>query len=215
MKYFYKTFVSNFHIIILLLCLSLSSCKSTLDVHGNFPTPIINQMPLSVGLVLIPDFSNYTYIEAGEDRDEWEISLGDAQVQLFNVILDAMFSDVLQANNINQQTSSSVDLFLQPQLDSFQYNMPYETKGKMFEVWLKYNIKIFDNQQTLIADWILTAYGKTPTAFLQSKEDALNQAMVIALRDLGASMSLRFTQVPEINQWLQMKRHSLQAKLGN
>jgi hypothetical protein len=93
--------------------------------------------------------------------------------------------------------------------------MPYETKGKMFEVWLKYNIKIFDNQQTLIADWILTAYGKTPTAFLQSKEDALNQAMVIALRDLGASMSLRFTQVPEINQWLQMKRHSLQAKLGN
>ena len=215
MKYFYKKFISDFYIITLFLCLTLSSCKSTLDVNGNFPTPVINKMPLSIGLVFMPDFSNYKYLEAGKDRDEWEISLGNAQVKLFNVVLDAMFSEVIQAQNINLQTRSPVDLFLQPELDSFQYNMPYETKGKMFEVWLKYNIKIFDNQQTLIADWVLTAYGKTPTAFLQSKEDALNQAMIIALRDLGASLSLRFNRVPEVNQWLQMKKHSLQAKLDD
>lgn len=213
MKYNNNKWLSSTGVFALLMCISLSSCKSTLDVRGDFPSPVINKMPLSIGLVLMPDFTEYQYIETGKDRDEWEISLGDAQVKLFNVVFNAMFDDVIQAENLEliSRSNNPLDLFLQPSLDSFQYNVPNETKGKMFEVWLKYNVKIFDNRQALIADWILTAYGKTPTAFLQSKEQALNQAMVIALRDLGASLSLRFAQVPEINQWLQTQQRSLQA----
>jgi len=72
-------------------------------------------------------------------------------------------------------------------------------------------LKVFDGQQQLMADWVLTAYGKTPTAFLKSDEAALNEAMVIALRDLGAGIALRFGHVPEINQWLKSKHQALQA----
>ena len=37
------------------------------------------------------------------------------------------------------------------------------------------------------ADWTLSAYGKTPTAFMQSDIDAVNLAAVMALRDAGAN----------------------------
>ena len=149
MKYTYKKFAKSSSIFTLLMVISLTGCQSTLRVHGDFPTPVINRMPLSVGLVYLPDFINYQYTEIGKDRDEWVISLGDAQVKLFNVVVDAMFNDVVQTPTSNFETATSVDLFLQPSLDSFQYNTPNETKGKMFEVWLKYNVKIFDNHNRI------------------------------------------------------------------
>ena len=213
MGYYRKNFINTVRLSMLLLFIALTSCKSTLNVEGNFPTPVINQMPFSIGVVFAPEFANYQYVEVGKDRDEWEISVGKAQVQLFDVILTAMFSEVATSDSMQGMPNKSIDLFFQPSLESFQYNVPYETKGKMYEVWLKYNLKVFDAQQQLLADWIITAYGKTPTAFLKSQEAGLNEAMVIALRDLGAGIALRFGHVPEINQWLKAKQEALQASI--
>jgi hypothetical protein len=53
-----------------------------------------------------------------------------------------------------------------------------------------------------IADWVLTSYGKTPTESMRSAESAINDAAVVALRDLASSFSLSFTQVPEVRDWL-------------
>ena len=195
----------------ILLIALLTSCKSTLKVQGDFPTPVINQLPFSIGVIYDNAFSSYQYIEANEDRSEWEISVGNAQVALFDTVLNAMFTNVVVASNLQEESDDAIDLFLRPNLENFQYNIPYETKGNMFEVWLKYNMKVYDAQGQIIADWILTAYGKTPSAFLKSEEAALNEAMVIALRDLGAGIALKFTHVPEINQWMKAQVNSQQA----
>jgi hypothetical protein len=48
----------------------------------------------------------------------------------------------------------------------------------------------------------MTAYGKTPTAFLQSDEAAVNLAGVVALRDAGAHFVTSFRKVPEVAEWL-------------
>jgi hypothetical protein len=53
-----------------------------------------------------------------------------------------------------------------------------------------------------IADWVLTSYGKTPTETFRSVEAGINEAAVVALRDLASSFSLTFSQVPEVNDWL-------------
>ena len=79
---------------------------------------------------------------------------------------------------------------------------PEETKIKMYEVWIKYNMKVYDARGSLLADWIITAYGKTPTEFMKSDKTALNEALIIAVRDVGAGLSLRFRHVPEIQAWM-------------
>jgi len=215
MTYISNKVINKMRFCTLIFFVLLTSCKSTLNVQGNFPTPVINQMPFSIGVVFDPQFINYQYIETGKDRSEWEISVGKAQVQLFDVVLSAMFSEVITSDKLQTISNKPIDLFFQPSLENFQYNVPNETKGKMFEVWLKYNLKVFDGQQQLMADWVLTAYGKTPTAFLKSDEAALNEAMVIALRDLGAGIALRFGHVPEINLWLKSKHQALQASTAH
>ena len=76
------------------------------------------------------------------------------------------------------------------------------TKLDVFEVWIKYNMRLMTAEGDYIADWVLTSYGKTPTESLRSAEAAINEAAVVALRDLASSFSLNFTEVPEVKDWL-------------
>jgi len=189
-----------------LILVSFTGCKSTLTVKGQFPTPVVNKLPYTLGVIYDNDFKDYEYTEKDTKRDKWEIEVGEAQLKLFNTVLPAMFTDVVSVPDINNKENSSIDIFFKPRVDELQYNVPAETKLNMFEVWIKYNMKVYDNKGLLLADWILTAYGKTPTAFMQSQESALNEAMVIALRDAGAGLTLKFSHIPEINNWL--KKHA-------
>ena len=183
-----------------------TGCKSTLTVDGEFPTPVVNKLPYTLGVLYDKNFTDYLYTENDNKREEWEIDVGEAQLKLFNTVLPAMFSNVVNVEDLNNSPKEQIDIFIQPSVDELQYNVPSETKLNMFEVWIKYNMKVYDNKGLLLADWILTAYGKTPTAFMQSQESALNEAMVIALRDAGAGLTLRFSHIPEINNWL--KKHA-------
>ena len=53
-----------------------------------------------------------------------------------------------------------------------------------------------------IAEWTMPAYGKTPTAFMQSDEGAVRLAAIVALRDAGAHFATTFTRVPQVEAWL-------------
>ena len=58
------------------------------------------------------------------------------------------------------------------------------------------------NPEERVATWPITAYGKTPTAFLQTDEEAVNLAAVVALRDAGAHFVTTFGANPGVATWL-------------
>ncbi len=187
-----------------LLLISLLGCSNSLVVKGEFPKPLIEQQPHTVGLYYSDEFRNYTYVEANEKRHKWTISIGEAQVSLLNTVMSQMFTEATEVSTLpNSDLNANTELVFQPQVREFQYSVPRETHFKIFEVWIKYNISVFDHRGQLIADWIVTAYGKTPTAFMQSDEAAMNAAIVVALRDLGANLSLTTSRVPELQAWMQ------------
>lgn len=188
-----------------MLCLlMLSGCTSTLLVEGDFPSPLVDKVPLSVGVHYAPEFKQYEYVEQAEDRSKWIIIIGEAQREMFDTVLAGMFNRVTAITELPAGGSTGgMDVVISPLVDEFQYTLPQETKIKVYEIWLKYNVRVYHPDGSLLADWILTAYGKTPEGFMQSDESALNQAVVVALRDAGANLSLNFTRVPEIRAWLQ------------
>jgi len=193
----------------------LLGCTTKVVVNGYFPVPVVDPLPLTVAVVYSPDFANYKYIEKDEEREEKEISVGVAQVKLFSTVLSGMFEQVVYTDEVTASNDSSIDMFFKPKIEELQYNMPVETKVNMFEVWIKYHLKFFDAQGNVIADWIQTAYGKTPTAMFKSKEKALNEAMIVALRDVGAGIVLRFNHLPEIKHWLKQREQISAYKKTN
>lgn len=188
---------------LLALLIILCGCSTNLKVTGQFPAPLIAPIPQTVGVLYDDSFRDYAYTETQADRHKWVIESGAAQVQLFDQILNRLF---LQAEVVESlpspQAPAPTDLVIYPQLTDFQYSVPRETQFKIYEVWLKYNLSVYTAQGVMLADWVVTAYGKTRSAFMQSEEEAMNAAVVVALRDLGANLALGTAQVPEISAWI-------------
>ncbi len=191
-------------IVLSLAVLSLAACGvSNVVIEGSFPTPNINKLPLSVAVYYDTALTDFSYIEYSETgSEEYNIASGQSHVALFNAVLPAMFDAVIVVDSIEEAAARGVDAVFAPAIEEFQLALPSKTKLDVYEIWIKYNMRLLTAEGGYIADWVLTSYGKTPTESLRSVEAAINAAAVVALRDLASSFSLSFSQVPEVRDWL-------------
>ena len=187
-----------------LVALALSGCGvSNVVIEGSFPTPNINKIPVAVAVYYDDALKEFSYIEYSETgREEFNIESGQSHMELFNAVLPAMFDRVIFVDNLEDARAEGVDAVFAPAIEEFQLALPAKTKLDVYEVWIKYNMRLLTAEGDYIADWILTSYGKTPTETFRSVADGINEAAVVALRDLASSFSLSFGQVPEVRDWL-------------
>ena len=74
-----------------------------------------------------------------------------------------------------------VDGILIPRVADLQYTIPAHTNIKVYEIWMRYRFQLVDGSGNTIADWTMSSYGKTPTAFLQSDQEAVNPSLAALL----------------------------------
>ena len=193
-----------FGMAVLLVALALSGCGvSNVVIEGSFPTPNINKIPVTVAVYYDDAIRGFSYLEYSETgQEEFNIESGQSHIELFNAVLPAMFDRVIVVGNLEDARAEGVDAVFAPAIEEFQLALPAKTKLDVYEVWIKYNMRLLTAEGDYIADWILTSYGKTPTETFRSVADGINEAAVVALRDLASSFSLSFGQVPEVRDWL-------------
>ena len=189
---------------LILSVLLLASCGvSNVTIEGSFPTPNISKLPLTVAVYYDDALREFAYMEYSETgSEEFNIESGQSHIELFNAVLPAMFDQVVIVDSMEDAEAQGVDAVFAPLIEEFQLALPAKTKLDVYEVWIKYNMRLVTAEGDYIADWVLTSYGKTPTETFRSTEAAINDAAVVALRDLASSFSLSFSQVPEVRDWL-------------
>jgi hypothetical protein len=191
------------------LLLLLGACGvNSLVVEGNYPTPAVRKIPLTLGLYFDEDLRNFLYIEYTETgQEEYRVASGQTHVQLFGSLLPAMFERVVVLDSMDDASDAGVDAVFAPSIEEFQLALPQKTRLDAYEVWVKYNMRLLGPDGAYIADWVLTSYGKTPTENLLSAEGGINDATVSALRDLASNFTLSFSAVPEVRDWLASKQN--------
>ena len=189
---------------LVLSVLFLASCGvSNVTIEGSFPTPNISKLPLTVAVYYDDALREFSYLEYSETgAEEFNIESGQSHIELFDSVLPAMFEEVVVVDSMEAAEARGVDAVFTPLIEEFQLALPTKTKLDVYEVWIKYNMRLVTAEGDYIADWVLTSYGKTPTETFRTTEAAINDAAVVALRDLASSFSLSFTQVPEVRDWL-------------
>ena len=200
--------VSTRRLLVAITCLFvLASCKQSfnLQTQSDVPVPLVTQLPLNMGVYYKDEFRNYVYTENSEDRQNWSIDSGSSQVALFDQVLPSMFANTTQVNGLDASVGSNVDAILVPQVEEMQFSLPRETRSEFYEAWIKYKIALHDNKGDIIAEWPVTGYGKSSTEFLKSRDKGMLAAVNSAFRDIGAKLSLNFTKVNPIRQWLASK----------
>jgi hypothetical protein len=189
----------------------LTACGANeVVVKGEFPQPVLEKLPLTLGVYYDPEFRTHEFFDRSTTRGEsdWIVKTGDAQVQMYNTLLGGMFERVIYLNELPRGErvgtvgAEKVDAVLVPHVDELQYSIPRHTKINVFEIWMRYRYELYSSDGEVLADWTMTSYGKTPTAFLRSAEAAVNLAAIVALRDAGANFAMNFSAIPEVQQWL-------------
>jgi hypothetical protein len=186
-------------------------------VEGQFPQPVLEKLPITLGVYYDPEFRNHEFFDeaSGRGESDWIVRTGAAQTQMYNTLLGGMFEKIVKLNELPREDrvptaqQGGIDAILVPHVDELQYSIPRHTKINVFEIWIRYRYQLYAPDGELLADWTMTSYGKTPTAFLQSAEGAVNLAAVVALRDAGANFAMNFTSVPEVKLWMESQEPSL------
>ena len=89
---------------LLLLCLTLlgAGCGSKhVIVEGNFPSPLLDPLPLTLGVIYPAAFAEHEFFDEakGMAESDWLVKTGAAQVQFWDTLFDGMFANVVSKFN--------------------------------------------------------------------------------------------------------------------
>lgn len=193
-------------LVLLSSVLLLAGCGANIVwVDGDYPEPNVSPVPIRLGVYYGEDLVDFQYVEF-DDRgnEEYIVESGDSHMTLFNTVLPSMFAEVVELDS--PTTDAGVDAVFIPAIDEFQLAMPQKTRLDVYEVWIRYNMRLAEPGGETIADWVMTAYGKVEQESLRTADSHISGATVAALRDLGSNFTVGFTSVPAVRDWLQSRQ---------
>lgn len=200
-------------VLISLVALAMAGCMNSLDMNvaTAVPKPLVQKLPLTVGVYFNKHFRNYAYTENSKERPHWDVKTGASQVAMFNTVLTSMFRKVV---HVNSTRDAGVDGIIEPTIKDMQFALPQETRSELYEAWVKYNIQLYSPTGELLAQWPVTGYGKSVKKFLKTRKKGLTAAINLALRDAGAKLALHFDQSADVKQWIASATSTCTANAG-
>jgi len=178
----------------LLLIGLVAACASNVVLHSPaIPVPLINKIPISIGLRMPANFQNYVHKEQVYGREEWSIDLGNSNAALFTQLFGYMFDKVTVLQSTDDPKLLDIDALIEPSIDAFEFSVPNQSKTDSFAVWIRYRIKVYNRQGALVSNWPISAYGKSQTKSISNSE-ALQRAAILAMRDAAALMIMKLDE---------------------
>ena len=176
------------------IILILSGCASqSIIISSSVPIPLVlSNNDLKVISYFSDNVNDYLFTsEVLEKTDNsWEINFQDTQKNIFTIILNSFFDNNDISDSFENISDNSADLIMGFNLESFEFLTPQIASNDKYSVWIKYKINIFDQKKDLIQNWSITGYGEQLTGSFEGNDAILN-AINIALRDVGANLTIK------------------------
>ena len=177
----------------------LAGCTPTrFETRSDVPAPLIDKMPVAVGVHLPLEFREKVYEEkrpAGGGR--YAIGLGKAQSAGLMRVLEAMFDRVEVVTSLTGagREAPGIRGVLQPVLDDYAFVTPADSGTQVYAASLRYTIRLYTPQGQLLEAWTFTGYGsQAGSAFPGKGDEALEAATRLALRDAAAKLAAEFPE---------------------
>ena len=193
---------------------ALGACSSHVTVHDlSIPDPLVEKIPVSIAVKFPDVFEHFVHEEQVIDKKKWTIDLGRSHVFLFTDLFRAMYDDLTVINDDVDARDTPIDFLIEPSIDAFEFSVPAQSHTSSFAVWIRYRIKIFDDEGKLLASWPINAYGKSLSTVMGGN-DALHRAAVLAMRDAAALIIMRMDEFTGISSTSRETLSSVAARPG-
>jgi hypothetical protein len=183
----------------------LAACGSNVVLEApTIPTPLINKIPASIGLRMPAEFEHFVHEEEVIGREEWSIDLGNSNAALFEQLFGFMFEEVTILKPGDDPDQFVFDALIEPSIDAFEFSVPNQSKTDTFAVWIRYRINVFDSDGDQVANWPVSAYGKSESTTLRGTQ-SLQRAAILAMRDAAALMIMKLDEATGISKIAEAK----------
>lgn len=190
----------NFLFVTMIFVAMAGCAGSRITLHDpTIPEPLIDKLPITV-VARFPDvFDSFVHEEQVIGKEKWVIDLGESNRLLFTQLFGSMFTDFSVVEQDTDVRDLPVDALIEPSIDAFEFSVPNQSQTDEFAVWIRYRIKIFDDEGVQIANWPIAAYGKSQTSTFGG-DAALRRAAVLAMRDAAALIILQMDKATGISK---------------
>lgn len=179
---------------LLLLSAVFAGCGSNMTLgETSIPTPLVQPIPLHVGLKIDPNMYKFSREEEILGSENWSVDMGDENASLFVNLFGHMFSEVTVVGEGEDASALPIDALVETSIDAFEFSVPKQTGTESFAIWIRYRLKVFNRDGEMIANWPVSAYGKSESKALAASQ-SLENAAVLAMRDAAALMIMKFDE---------------------
>ncbi|MBT8137574.1 MAG: hypothetical protein KJO54_11220 [Gammaproteobacteria bacterium] len=188
--------------IILAICSCvLAGCGTTTvpPMTVEFPTPLIEHMPLAVGVYYDDELRNFTYNETVSDGSRWTIELGESNLRLFDRLFSAMFRQTVEVSDLGAAPPGVAGI-IHPVLEEYAFLTPNELGSRFYAVSIRYRVFLYDTQGNELAAWPINAYGQSRSSLINAgkgRTGPLQEATNLAMRDAAAAAIITLPLQPE------------------
>lgn len=170
----------------------LAGCGTTqFEAQPAIPPPLVERIPVVVGVYLSPEFREKVY---REDRDGGDvaIAIGKAQSEGFMRLMTAMFERAVPVSSpgAGAATDPAIRGVIEPVLEDFAFVTPADSGTDVYAVSLRYRVNGYKPDGQFTESWTFTGYGAAASgSILGIGTEALQKATQLALRDAGARLA--------------------------
>jgi hypothetical protein len=107
-----------------------------------------------------------------------------------------MVSDV----PVDLTTTGPLDGVIRPALEKFEFDVPIGERDEFVEVWMQYKLTLYEPDGEVVTEWPVSGYGKSELE--RDREGAVLKAAIVAMREVGATISTKFAEQPQVVYWL-------------
>ena len=166
-----------------------------------------------MGIIIPAELYNYIYTEDVPNQSLWTIALGDANVAMLEPLFRRMFREARSVEAIPLVGGNTdLDGVLEPTLEKFEFDVPIGERDQFVEVWMQYQITLYEPDGRPVYQWPVSGYGKSELT--RNREDAVQRAAIVAMREVGATISTKFAEQPQVKDWLGEKDNGTAAAIG-
>jgi hypothetical protein len=188
---------------LVLTAVMLGACAKNIVVETIFPEPVIQSLPLNIGIHLDTVLTQYTYTEDLPNDIEWSFDLGQANKKLFDGIFTALFDITVPVNGNGgpDPIYAPLDAIITPTIEAFEFSLPRQSHSEQYSVWIRYNLHIYLPDGSLITKYPVSAYGQSDSRTFGASA-AMEEAVIMAMRDAAASIVMGFAEEQKIKETL-------------
>ena len=175
--------------------LTLTGCGDVEVATGmDFPKPLVEQLPMTVGVYYSDEFRKYAHNEQRWGVD-WKVDLGQFHVRMGDKLFSSAFTETLEVKSLEDVPTQPVRAIIEPRIEQYSFITPRDTGAKYYAVTIRYRLNVFTPDGHLADSLTFTGYGSAPSSGMTSTAPMI-QATKVAMRDAAAKFLVQFPEQP-------------------